>query len=121
MKRTSLSLLLIVLGALALPGPAAAKSSYCSASGDVCYGLSSGSDPKISLGLAARYFDVARICVSPPSGRRSCGNFAVKKYGSIYGVRIRWSSKFPNKGAGTYKVKFYNGADSLGPAVSFKR
>jgi hypothetical protein len=121
MRRTTLPLLLILLGALALPAPAAARSSYCSASGDVCYGLSSGSDPKISLGLAAKYFDKARICVSPPSGNRTCGTFAVKRYGSIYGVRVRWSSKFPNKGKGTYKVKFYNGADSLGPAVSFKR
>jgi hypothetical protein len=121
MTRLLLALTLSLLAALALAAPASARSSYCSQSGDVCYGLSAGSDPKIQLSLAAKYFKEARICVSPPSGNRSCGTFAVKRYGSFYGVRVRWSSKFPNKGKGTYKVKFYNGADSLGPSVSFKR
>ena len=121
MRRLVTASLAALLAALVLAAPAAARSSYCSRSGDYCYGLSAERDPVIALTMMARYFKEARICVSPPSGNRTCRTFRVRRYGQVYGVRVRWSSKFPNRGKGTYKVKLYNGDDSLGPSVSFRR
>ena len=123
MRRLLLPLVLLAL--LAFAAPAAARSSYCSPSGDFCYGLSDERDPKISLNMAARYFPKARICITPPDGaERTCKTYKVKDLGPIFGVRVRWSAKFPNHGPGKYRVKFYSAgstSEGLGPSVSFRR
>ena len=125
MRRLSLPLSLSLLAILAFATPASARTSYCSQSGDFCYGLNGDRDPKIILNMAARYFPKARICVTPPGGAaRTCKTYKVKDQGNVFGVRVRWSAKFPNEGSGKYKVKFYDGgsgSSGLGPSVSFKR
>ena len=125
MRRLLIPLGLTLLALLAFAPGASARSSYCSPSGDFCYGLSAERDPKIALHMAARYFPKARICVTPPDGdERTCKTYTVRDLGSIYGVRVRWSAKFPNHGRGTYKVKFYSAgttSEGLGPSVSFRR
>jgi hypothetical protein len=125
MRRLLLPLALSLLALLAFAATASARSSYCSPSGDFCYGVSEERDPKIVLHMAARYFPKARICVTPPGGaERTCKTYKVKDLGKVFGVRIRWSAKFPNEGRGTYKVKFYSAgstSEGLGPSVSFRR
>lgn len=114
-----------LLATLALAPSASARSSYCSPSGDFCYGHSGERDPKLILNMAARYFPRARICVTPPDGaERTCKTYRVRDLGNVFGVRVRWSAKFPNHGRGRYKVKFYSAGSSsegLGPSVSFRR
>lgn len=125
MRRLSVPLLIAVLATLAFATPASARTSYCSPSGDFCYGLNGDRDPKIVLNMAARYFPKARICVTPPDGaERTCKTYKVKDQGNVFGVRVRWSAKFPNHGPGKYKVKFYSAgstSEGLGPSVSFRR
>jgi hypothetical protein len=110
-------------GALLIPAAAQAEPGYCSASGDVCYGITgSGSSVKLRLTTAAQYFSTYRVCVTPPSGKRTCVKAKVKKLKSgIYGSALKWSSNFPNAGHGTYKVKWYASGGGLGPSLSFKR
>jgi hypothetical protein len=125
MRRLLLPLTLALLASLALAAPASARSFYCSPSGDFCYGLNGDRDPKIMLNMAARYFPKARICITPPDGaERTCKTYKVRDLGNVFGVRVRWSAKFPNHGPGKYKVKFYSAgstSDGLGPSVSFRR
>lgn len=125
MRRLLLPLTLSLLALLAFAPGASARSSYCSPSGDFCYGLNGDRDPKLMLNMAAEYFPKARICVTPPDGTaRTCKTYKVKLHGTIYGVRVRWSAKFPNRGSGKYKVKFYSAgttSEGLGPSVSFRR
>ena len=89
------------------------------------FGHSGERDPKLFLHMAARYFPRARICVTPPDGaERTCKTYKVKDLGPIFGIRIRWSAKFPNHGPGRYKVKWYaagSSSEGLGPSVSFRR
>ena len=125
MRRLLPALLIALLAGLALAAPASARSTYCSPSGDFCYGHSGERDPKLFLHMAARYFPKARICITPPDGaERTCKTYKVKDLGPIFGVRIRWSAKFPNHGRGKYKVKWYaagSSSEGLGPSVSFRR
>ena len=125
MRRLLPLLLIAVTAGLVLAAPASARTSYCSPSGDFCYGLRGDRDPKIVLNMAARYFPKARICVTPPDGaERTCKTYKVRDLGNVFGVRVRWSAKFPNHGPGRYKVKFYSAgssSDGLGPSVAFRR
>ena len=124
MRRILLPLTLSLLALLAFAATASARTSYCSPSGDFCYGLNGDRDPKIILNMAAEYFPKARICVTPPAGERTCKTYKVKDQGNVFGVRVRWSAKFPNEGSGKYKVKLYSAgsnSEGLGPSLSFRR
>jgi hypothetical protein len=124
MKRTTTLLALATCtAALALPATASAKTGYCSASGDVCYGVVMKSG-KVNLGitLAAKYFSTYRLCVTPPKGSRTCVTAKLKKVsGGAWGSTLRWDTNFPNGGKGTYKAKWYASGSGLGPSVTFKR
>jgi hypothetical protein len=117
--------------ALALASAASAQpeqlspriASYCSPSGDVCYGIFT--DParvaiRFQLTLAARYFGRYRICVRPPRGATLCKSFPVRKVGSNYGGTVRWQRQFPNRGTGTYRVTWRRGTRALGPTLRFR-
>jgi hypothetical protein len=121
-KPTTLLAAAACIGALAMPAAAEARSSYCSASGDICYGVTtSGGKVKLQVTLQANYFLDYKLCVTPPTGKRTCITDKVKKakHGS-WAATVTWNSKFPDAGKGTYKAKWYAG-QSLGPAVTFKR
>jgi hypothetical protein len=115
--------------ALALAGAASAQreqlnpriATYCSPSGDVCYGiLNSGRYIVFQLTLAARYFGRYRICVRPPRGATLCKSFPVRRVGSTYGGGVRWQRQFPNRGTGTYRVTWRQGTSALGPTLRFR-
>jgi hypothetical protein len=95
---------------------------YCSPSGDVCYGIFNDRNRTIrfQLTLAARYFGRYRVCVRPPRGATLCKSFPVRKVGSTYGGGVSWQKQFPNRGNGTYRVAWRQGTRALGPTLRFR-
>lgn len=97
------------------------KSSYCSPSGDFCEGaLKVRGRTYLSLTLAAKYFSRYDLCVKPPVGARECHRFSVKRKGSLYESRIRWSAHFEDHSRGSHRVAWYADGTKLGRGVSFR-
>jgi hypothetical protein len=116
----------VCLVAVACASATAASSgriaSYCSASGDVCYGVFDDRGViRFQLTLAAKYFTRYRICVRPPRGATTCKSFPVKRVGSQFGGAVRWERNFPVRGPGRYRVTWKQGAQALGPGLTFRR
>ena len=96
--------------------------SRCSVSGDVCYGvLDDRGVIRFQLTLAAKYFTRYRVCVKPPSGATTCKSFPVKRVGSQFGGAVTWERNFPARGPGRYRVTWKQGAQALGPGLTFRR
>ena len=130
---TALAVLPLVL-ATATPGAGETAvrpktiASYCSASGDVCYGIFKRTG-KISLEIttAARYFNRYTLCVrrlpprSTPAYAQRCGSFPVfRQSGSTWGSRVNYARQYPLTFAGTYRVTWKLAGSVLGPALRFK-
>ena len=65
-------------------------------------------------------FSPFRICVTAPSGSRTCRQFRLRaSAGDIFTRRVRWSSSFPDEGIGVYRVAWRRVADRLGQRLSF--
>ena len=106
--------------AVAAP-PAAAASRYCSPSGDYCYGASRA-PVKLTIALAARYFASYRLCVTGPDGARDCKRFRIRELDNgVWEGKVRWARHFPNRGNGTYRVRWFAMGNALGPGVTFRR
>jgi hypothetical protein len=120
--------------AAAMPGAgqtaAAPKTiaSYCSTSGDVCYGIFKRSG-KVSLEIttAARYFNRYTLCVrrlpprSTPAYAQRCGSFPVfRQSASTWGSRVNYARQYPLTFAGTYRVTWKLAGSALGPALRFR-
>jgi hypothetical protein len=122
-KTRILTPLAIAASAVAiLPATAQARSSYCSPSGDLCYGVVKGSSPiKLRITLQAKYFKRYRLCIRGPNGQRNCHRFRIKRLGNgLYGSTIRvGGEKFPFQGKGTYRARYSTGGESLGPAITY--
>src|SRR5207244_6241879 len=69
----------------------ASRSSWCSPSGDVCYGRLRGRGPiRLGLTLAARYFKHYRLCLTGPGASTTCRRFAVhRRRGGTWGSIVR--------------------------------
>ena|SRR5918992_1279766 len=101
---------------------AAPEATYCSPSGDVCYGITNKRGVvRLHLGLAARYFTRYRICVRAPRGATTCRGFPVKGSRPQYGGTVRWDRNFPARGPGRYRVTWHQGRHRMGPPLSFLR
>jgi len=123
MLRKSL-LLALVVGLLAVVSAPAANQtrvkSYCSRTGDVCYGIfKSGSVYSFRLTLAAKYFQRYRICVRPLGEQAKCKSFPVKKTGPAWGGTVIWQRNYPVRGPRGYRVTWRQGATRLGPPLTF--
>jgi hypothetical protein len=99
--------------------------SYCSPSGDVCFGVFNRSGAVyLELTTAARYFGRYRVCVRPPgagaAGAQRCGSFPVWRRGSLWGSSVKYASQFPVVGPGTYRVTWRLGTQALGPTLRFR-
>jgi hypothetical protein len=129
----ALAVLALVL-ASATPGAgetgAAPKTiaSYCSPSGDVCYGIFKRSG-KVSLEIttAARYFNRYTLCVrrlpprSTPAYAQRCGSFPVfRQSGSTWGSRVNYARQYPLTFAGSYRVTWKLAGSALGPSLRFR-
>ncbi len=114
----SLGLAVLGLGA----GTAAAASTYCSASGDVCYAArNQGGVVRLRLDTFS-FPGPVRVCVTPPRGPRECRDFRLTvRTDGVRGMNVRWSRHFRNQGAGSYRVRFLVNGSVIGPSVSFRR
>ena len=109
---------LLTAFAIAAPG----GSSYCSPSGDLCYGIVRRRDAMVlRIDTVERYFARYTLCVTPPRGRRVCGPFPVFRNAPIWTSTVRWQRQFPNRGPGRYTVTWRLGSGPLGPALGFRR
>ncbi len=111
-----------VAAASATAAPSGRIASYCSRSGDSCYGIfkDRGDVIRFQLTLAAKYYNRYRICVKPPPGRgaTTCRSFPVRRIGSVYGGAVRWERNFPTGVPGRHRVTWKPGAQTLGPGIS---
>lgn len=96
--------------------------SYCSTSGDVCYGITKNTVGTIRFELttAAKYFFRYRICVRPMGMAATCKSFPVKKVGANWGGKVTWQRNYPMRGPRRYQVTWKLGAQRLGPTLSFR-
>jgi hypothetical protein len=127
MLRKGLLLALVVGLLVVVPAPAADQTrvkSYCSPSGDVCYGIfKRGGKVSLEITTAAKYFNRYTLCVrrTRPAAPQRCGSFPVfRQGGSIWGSRVNYARQFPVKSPGRYRVTWKLGSGPLGPALQFR-
>ena len=103
--------------------PKPARSSWCSPSGDVCFGRVRGRGPiRLGLTLAARYFRYYRLCVAGPNDSVACRRFAVHRTrGGTWGSIVRLDRRFPDLGKGAYQAVWSSRSGPLGPVIAFRR
>jgi hypothetical protein len=120
-KTRLITLLAVAAAALAiLPAAASARSTYCSTSGDVCYGVVKGSSPiKLRITTAAKYFSRYRLCITGPHGERECHRFRIRKRNGVYRSTVSWPKHYEYNGKGSYRARWFQGGNALGPAVTF--
>ncbi|MFN2470813.1 MAG: hypothetical protein ABR583_07440 [Gaiellaceae bacterium] len=111
----------------AAPGgvPAATRlASYCSPSGDVCYGVFRVQGAVfLKIDIAAPYFSRYRLCVRDPSGEQACRTFSIRARRGSIGSSVRWHTNFPRRGSGGYAARWFlagKGHQSLGPRLRFR-
>ena len=123
MARTSI--LVVLAAGLALAAPALSANpkriaSYCSTTGDVCYGVfRQGETFQLQLTTAARYFGRYTICSKPPARAATCKSFPLRKRGQSFGGVVLFQRNFPHTVPGKYKMTWKLGAQPLGPALKF--
>ena len=119
-------LVLLAAGALAaaaVPAPTPRKTiaSYCSPSGDVCYGVVNRSGAVyFELTTFARYFLRYRLCVRPPTGAVRCRTFAMRPAGRNWASVVRFARSFRAAGPGLYRATWRLGSNRLGPTLRFR-
>ena len=126
MRRTSVTALVVALGlASASSGGAASPpktiASYCSSTGDLCFGVLNRSGAvSLEITTFARYFVRYDLCVKPPRGNTTCRNFPIRRSGAFYASHVRWHANFPARGPGSYVVTWKLKANPLGPQLTFR-
>lgn len=124
-RRAVLSGIAVVLAVGAVAGPvgtASARSTYCSPSGDVCYGaFGKGANVKLRLSLFAGYFTRYRLCVKAPGGKTDCRRFSLHRIQhGMYQSTVAWSKHFPFRGPGTYRASWSSSSGRFRPSIAFK-
>jgi hypothetical protein len=118
-------LAVVCAAALSLPGNASAAEqarlpSYCSPTGDLCYGIfNANGQYSLRITLAAKYFPRYRLCVRKLGRARQCKSFPVRKTGAVWGGRVLWFRNFGHA-PGSYRLRWYRGTTPLGPALGFR-
>ena len=117
------TVVLVVLTALALPAPAAARSSFCT-QGDTCIAVSRRDGViRLAIGTSPLAGPRYRLCVTAPDKSRKCKRFRLVAGGdgTIAGSSVRWSRHFPRKGPGKYFARWALGDGSqFLPALDFR-
>lgn len=108
MTRRPLLVLLAAALTLGVAAPAApAATSWCSESGDQCWGTFKRDGKRyVSVTYAARYKTSEKLCVKAPTGDRDCVTRKLKRGKfDTWALTLRWSTNFPNRGKGTYELE----------------
>ena len=114
-----LLLLAAFSGALVLAAPAAARTTYCSPSGDFCTSVARLKGIRYLRISTFSFTGRVKICVKDPSMTRLCHSFLLRRAGPLYQVKLIWKRHYPNRGAGLYHVTFFFGPTRLGPVLAF--
>ena len=117
MKR--LLVLSAIVGALVAAAPVAARTSYCSRTGDYCTSVARVKGVRYLRFSTFSFRGLVRICVKDPTTARICHRFRLRRAGSLYQAKVLWKRHYPNRGTGTYFVSFFFGQTRLGPVLSF--
>lgn len=106
-RRALLALLVAALTAGVAAPAAPAATSWCSESGDTCYGTFKRDGKRyVSVTYAAKYKTKERLCVKAPSGKRDCVTRRLRegRFGT-WSLTLRWSTNFPDRGPGVYTLQ----------------
>jgi hypothetical protein len=114
-----LALVAVVLAAPAVATPAAAKTTYCSPTGDYCTSAARVKHVRYLRLSTFSFRGQVKICVRDPRNLRTCHSYALRRSGPLYEVVVTWKGHYPNPGPGVYRVSFFLGTTSLGPTLSF--
>lgn len=116
------SALLTAIAAVCVLAPsAAAQTSYCSPSGDLCTGIVRPGDGAILRIATFAHRGRYRLCVTAPDGSRTCRRFRLRRIsGDLHGSRVRWRRHFPHEGPGLYRVRWQQSGGNLGPRLRFR-
>lgn len=101
-------------------------STYCSPSGDVCFGVfRQNRVVLLELTAAAHYFSRYTLCVKGPGTGAArytrCGSFPVfRQGGSTWGSTVRHARQYPHLGPGVYRVTWKLDGRRLGPTLRFR-
>ena len=102
----------------AAPKPVTVES-YCSKTGDICFGVFRKQGAIfLDLTAAAKYFDRYTLCVRTPRRRTTCRDFRMRHDGLAFASHVRWHASFPHGGPGRYWVS-WRLRTPLGPSLSF--
>jgi hypothetical protein len=112
-------LLAAVTGALLAAAPAEAKTSYCSPTGDYCMSVARIKGVRYLRFSTFSVRGILKICVRDPKNARVCHSFRLRKSGDLYSAKVIWKRRYPNRGAGTYRVSFFIHGTRLGAVLSF--
>jgi hypothetical protein len=116
-----LLLLAALAGALAVAAPAAARTTYCSPSGDFCTSVARLHGIRYLRISTFSFTGRVKICVRDPTAARICHSFRLRRAGSLYQVKLVWKRHYPNRGAGVYRATFFLGSARLGPVLAFRQ
>ena len=108
--RTLLVTIVAALGSIAaFAGSADARRSYCSPSGDLCYGaFGTGTSVQLRITLAAHYFTRYRLCVKAPDGQNVCRRPSVHRAAhGLFESTVTWRRHFPYRGRGIYRATWH--------------
>ena len=111
------SIVALVLFAV-LAAPAAARTAYCSGSGDLCYrAKDTGAATKLRITLAAHYFTRYWLLVTTPAGWRRLQAFRVRPHFFARPLHRPFAGEaVPAAGPGTYHASWRSGGSALGPS-----
>lgn len=90
--------------------------SYCSPSGDICYGiLRKGETVRFRLTAFGGYFKTVDFCVKKAGSRAWVCRERPLKQGKndIYVAKIRWQGNYPTNGDAKRVVRFMKGSPKL--------
>lgn len=113
----------IALGLLAASAVSAdARRSYCSPTGDICYGaFGTGTSVQLRITLAAGFFTKYRLCVKSPDRKTDCRRLRLHRVAhGFFDSRVRWKRHFPYRGHGIYRASWRWAGGGRSRAITFR-
>ena len=110
-----------ISGLLFVATSAQAGTSYCSPTGDFCTSVARLKGLRYLRLSTFSFRGLVKVCVRDPTADRVCHSFPLRKAGPLYQVKVLWKRRYPNRGAGLYRVTFFSESTRVGPVLRFKQ